>query len=122
MRSRRRSAITVSIRATALLEIGPRAGEDVIRTDDVCELIEREAGALATVMLPGVQYLTGQRFDLATITRCAQRFGCAVGFDLAHSIGNVPLELHDWNVDFAVWCSLQVSQLGPRSDRRRLRA
>jgi kynureninase len=99
--------------STALLEIGPRAGEDVIRTDDVCELIEREADALATVMLPGVQYLSGQRFDLAAITRCAQRFGCAVGFDLAHSIGNVPLELHDWNVDFAVWCTYKYLNAGP---------
>jgi kynureninase len=99
--------------ATALLEIAPRSGEDALRTDDICELIEREAGQLATVMLPGVQYLSGQRFDLATITRCAQRVGCVVGFDLAHSIGNVPLELHDWNVDFAVWCTYKYLNCGP---------
>jgi kynureninase len=97
----------------SLLEIGPRSGADTLRSDDICELIEREAAQLATVMLPGVQYLSGQRFDLATITRCARRAGCAVGFDLAHSIGNVPIELHDWDVDFAVWCTYKYLNSGP---------
>jgi len=64
-------------------------------------------------MLPGVQYLSGQRLDLATITECARRTGCAVGFDLAHSVGNVPLQLHDWNVDFAVWCTYKYLNSGP---------
>ncbi|WP_129774986.1 kynureninase [Peristeroidobacter soli] len=98
---------------TALIEIGPRAGEDVLRTDDICSLIEREGQRIATVMLPGVQYLTGQRFDIAAITRCARRQGCTVGFDLAHAIGNVPLRLHDWDVDFAVWCSYKYLNAGP---------
>ena len=98
---------------TALIEIGPRAGEDIIRTEDICSLIEREGQRIATVMLPGVQYLTGQRFDLEVITRCARRQGCAVGFDLAHAIGNVPLRLHDWDVDFAVWCSYKYLNAGP---------
>lgn len=98
---------------SALIEIGPRAGEDVIRTEDICSLIEREGERIATVMLPGVQYLTGQRFDIETITRCARRQGCVVGFDLAHAIGNVPLRLHDWDVDFAVWCSYKYLNAGP---------
>lgn len=98
---------------TALLELGPRAGEDALRTEDICSLLEREGQRIATVMLPGVQYLTGQRFDLEAITRCAHRQGCAVGFDLAHAIGNVPLRLHDWDVDFAVWCSYKYLNAGP---------
>lgn len=99
--------------AQSLIEMAPRAGEDLIRTEDVCELIEREARELATVMLPGVQYLTGQSFDLRSITEVARRCGVAVGFDLAHSIGNTPLQLHDWNVDFAVWCSYKYLNGGP---------
>ena len=98
---------------TALIELGPRPGEDALRTEDICSLIEREGARIATVMLPGVQYLTGQRFDLEAITRCARRQGCAVGFDLAHAIGNVPLRLHDWDVDFAVWCSYKYLNAGP---------
>jgi kynureninase len=97
----------------ALIEIAPRAGEDVLRTEDICSLIEREGQRIATVMLPGVQYLTGQRFDIEAITRCARRQGCTVGFDLAHAIGNVPLKLHDWDVDFAVWCSYKYLNAGP---------
>lgn len=99
--------------ATSLLEIGPRPGEDAIRTEDILQLIERESAQLATVLLPGVQYLSGQRFDLQAITQHARRFGCKVGFDLAHSIGNVPLQLHDWQVDFAVWCSYKYLNAGP---------
>jgi kynureninase len=98
---------------TSLIEIGPRPGEDLIRTEDVCERIEREAGSIATVMLPGVQYLSGQRFDLPTIADLARRCGCVVGFDLAHSVGNVPVRLHDWNVDFAVWCNYKYLNGGP---------
>lgn len=98
---------------TALIENGPRDGEDIIRTEDICSLIEREGQRIATVMLPGVQYLTGQRFDIEAITRCARGQGCAVGFDLAHAIGNVPLRLHDWDVDFAVWCSYKYLNAGP---------
>lgn len=98
---------------TALIEIAPRAGESVLRTEDICSLIEREGQRIATVMLPGVQYLTGQRFDIEAITRCARSQGCVVGFDLAHAIGNVPLKLHDWDVDFAVWCSYKYLNAGP---------
>lgn len=98
---------------TALIEIGPRNGEDTLRTDDICSLLEREGQRIATVLLPGVQYLTGQYFDIEAIARCARRQGCVVGFDLAHAIGNVPLRLHDWGVDFAVWCSYKYLNAGP---------
>lgn len=99
--------------ATSLLEIGPREDSSTIRTDDICQLIEREGPSIATVMLPGVQYLSGQCFDMATIAACARRQGCKVGFDLAHAIGNVELALHDWNADFAVWCSYKYLNGGP---------
>jgi kynureninase len=98
---------------TAMIEMGPRPDENILRTEDICSLIEREGQRIATVMFPGVQYLTGQRFDIEAITRCAHRQGCVVGVDLAHGIGNVPLRLHDWGVDFAVWCSYKYLNAGP---------
>jgi kynureninase len=98
---------------TAMLEIGPRPGEEAVRTEDVLDLIEREGAQLATVMLPGVQFLNGQRFDLHAIAQQARRAGCRVGFDLAHAIGNVPLELHDSGADFAVWCHYKYLNAGP---------
>ena len=98
---------------TAMLEIGPRAGEEAVRTEDVLALIEREGAQIATVMLPSVQYLNGQRFDLPAIAQQARRAGCRVGFDLAHAIGNVPLELHDCGADFAVWCHYKYVNAGP---------
>jgi kynureninase len=100
---------------SALLEISPRAGESSLRLEDVVALLEREGPSIATVLLPGVQYLSGQYLELAAITRVAQQQGCVVGFDLAHAIGNVPLRLHDWNVDFAVWCSYKYLNSGPGS-------
>ena len=99
--------------ATALLEIGPRDGEEAVRTQDVIELIEREGAQLATVMLPGVQFLNGQRFDLPAIARAAHLAGSRVGFDLAHAIGNVPVALHDIGADFAVWCHYKYLNAGP---------
>ncbi len=98
---------------TAMLEIGPRAGEEAVRTEDVLALIEREGAQIATVMLPSVQFLNGQRFDLRAIAQQARRAGCRVGFDLAHAIGNVPLELHDSGADFAVWCHYKYLNAGP---------
>jgi kynureninase len=98
---------------TAVLEIGPRPGEDAVRNEDVLALIEREGAQIATVMLPGVQFLNGQQFDLHAITRAAQRAGCRVGFDLAHAIGNVPVALHDSGADFAVWCHYKYLNAGP---------
>jgi kynureninase len=97
----------------SVLEIGSRPGEDAVRTEDVLALIEREGAQIATVMLPGVQFLNGQRFDLRAIAQAAHRAGCRVGFDLAHAIGNVPLALHDSGADFAVWCHYKYLNAGP---------
>lgn len=97
----------------ALLESAPRPGESAIRQDDLMRFIEREGHRIALVLLPGVQYLTGQRFDIAAIASVARRQGCMIGFDLAHSIGNVPLALHDSGIDFAAWCGYKYLNGGP---------
>lgn len=91
------------------------AGDDfgTLRTDAVCELIEREGSRIAVIVLPGVQYLSGQCLDMRSIAECGRRHGCIVGFDLAHAVGNVPLQLHDWNADFAVWCGYKYLNGGP---------
>ena len=99
--------------AEHLIEIEPRPGERTLRTEDVIQRIEREGSALALVMLPSVQYLTGQFLDLAPVISAARRAGAVVGLDLAHGIGNTPSNLHDWNVDFAVWCSYKYLNSGP---------
>ena len=99
--------------AEHLVEIEPRPGERVLRTEDVVDRIEREGAALALVLLPGVQYLTGQSLDLAPLMDAARRAGAATGLDLAHGIGNTLLNLHEWNVDFAVWCSYKYLNAGP---------
>jgi kynureninase len=99
--------------AQHLIEIGPRAGERAVRTEDVVEIIEREGARLALVLLPGVQYLTGQRWNLPPLIGAARAVGAAVGLDLAHAIGNTLLSLHDWNADFAVWCSYKYLNAGP---------
>jgi kynureninase len=99
--------------ARDLIEIAPREGEECLRTEDVVALLDRDGGRIATVMLPGVQYVTGQRLDLAAIARAARRAGCTVGFDLAHAIGNVETSLHDIDADFAVWCSYKYLNGGP---------
>lgn len=99
--------------ANTLLQVGPRPGEALIRLEDLSELLATQGDTIATVLLPGVQYLTGQCFDIAAITSMAHKYGCIVGFDLAHAIGNIPLALHDANVDFAVWCSYKYLNGGP---------
>lgn len=99
--------------ARDLIEIAPREGEHRLRTEDVLEFLGREGARIATVLLPGVQYLTGQRLDLRAITAAARRAGCTVGWDLAHAVGNVPLALHDDDVDFAVWCHYKYVNGGP---------
>jgi len=96
-----------------LIEVEPRAGEHALRTEDILDVLAREGPRLALVLWPGVQYLTGQLFDLGAITAAAQAAGAVVGLDLAHAIGNVPLRLHDWNADFAVWCSYKYLNAGP---------
>src|SRR5213595_3709138 len=97
----------------ALILARPRNGEFTIRTEDIIDLIEKHANHLALVMFAGVNFFTGQLFDIAEITAAAYKRGIIVGFDLAHAIGNVPLLLHDWNVDFSVWCSYKYLNAGP---------
>lgn len=97
----------------ALVELFPRAGEHTLRTEDILACIDQQADQLAMVLMGGINYYTGQLFDLETITRYAQERGITVGFDLAHVAGNVPLELHRWGVDFAVWCSYKYLNSGP---------
>jgi kynureninase len=99
--------------ATSLIELTPRPGEACIREDDIETMIDREGKASALVMLGGVNYATGQAFDMARITRAGHARGCVVGFDLAHATGNVQLRLHDWDCDFAVWCSYKYLNGGP---------
>ncbi|HET9679857.1 MAG TPA: kynureninase [Gammaproteobacteria bacterium] len=99
--------------AQGLLELAPRAGEHALRMEDIAQCLEREGDAIALVMLAGVQYYTGQAYDMAEITRLAQQKGCRVGFDLAHAVGNLALSLHDWNMDFAVWCNYKYLNSGP---------
>jgi kynureninase len=96
-----------------LIEIAPRAGEDLIRIEDLEAHIAAQAARLALVLWPGVQYRTGQLFDLARITRAAHAVDACAGFDLAHAIGNVPLALHADAADFAVWCSYKYLNAGP---------
>ena len=97
----------------ALIEVGPRPGEALLRTEDLVAAIERERGTLALVMLPGVHYLTGQALDIAVLTAAARAAGASVGWDLAHAVGNLPLALHDSGADFAVWCSYKYLCGGP---------
>jgi kynureninase len=96
-----------------LVELSPRNGEETLRVEDIEARIEELGDELALVLWPGVQYRTGQAFDCARIARAAHAQGALVGFDLAHAIGNLPLLLHDWNVDFAVWCSYKYLNAGP---------
>jgi kynureninase len=96
-----------------IVEISPREGEHTIRTEDVIAKIEELGDELCMVMIGGVNYFTGQVFDMKTITESGHKVGAKVGFDLAHGVGNIPLKLHDWNVDFAAWCSYKYLNSGP---------
>jgi len=96
-----------------LIELAPRPGEETLRVDDIEAKIEELGSELALVLWPGVQYRTGQAFDCARIARAAHDQGAIVGLDLAHAIGNLPLKLHEWDVDFAVWCSYKYLNAGP---------
>ncbi|MGH8094952.1 MAG: kynureninase [Chthoniobacterales bacterium] len=91
----------------------PREREFIVRQEEIERLIESEGDQIALVLLAGVNFFTGQFFDLEKITAAAQKHDCIVGIDLAHAAGNVPLRLHDWNVDFAVWCSYKYLNSGP---------
>lgn len=98
---------------TSIIEIAPRPGEDTLRTEDIVQIIEREGDSVALVMFGGVNYYTGQFYELEKIAAAGHRAGAYVGFDLAHAAGNVPLRLHDWGADFAVWCSYKYLNSGP---------
>jgi kynureninase len=97
----------------AIVEIAPREGEKLIREEDILAAIDQHSDTLALVLFGGINYYTGQLFDMAAITAAAHKVGAFAGFDLAHVVGNVPLQLHDWNVDFAVWCSYKYLNGGP---------
>lgn len=97
----------------SLIEMKPRAGENKIRTEDIEELIEREGDSIALIWIAGVNYYSGQAFDLKKITEAAYRKNITAGFDLAHATGNLLMNLHDWNVDFAVWCNYKYMNGGP---------
>jgi len=96
-----------------LIELAPRQGEYLLHTEDILNTIGTHGDELALILLGGVQYYTGQFFDLGAITEAGHAVGAQVGFDLAHAIGNVPLQLHQDGVDFAVWCSYKYLNSGP---------
>jgi kynureninase len=93
----------------------PRAGEQLLNQQDLAQILAQHGEEIALVLLPGVQYYTGQVLDMAKITRLAHAKGCKVGFDLAHAVGNIALSLHDWQVDFACWCSYKYLNSGAGS-------
>lgn len=99
----------------SLIKLRPREGEVIIRLEDIINVIEQNSESVSLIMLGGVNYYTGQLFDMKKITQVAHNHGILVGFDLAHAVGNVLLSLHDWNVDFAVWCSYKYLNSGPGS-------
>ena len=98
-----------------IIEVSPRDGEHTIREEDILSTIEEVGEELALVFWGGVNYYSGQVFDMAKITEKAHAQGAYVGFDLAHGVGNIELKLHDWNVDFACWCSYKYLNAGPGS-------
>ncbi len=99
--------------ADAIIEVAPRQGEKTLRTEDIISAIERNKETLSLVLLGGINYYTGQLYDIQAITVAAHASGAYAGFDLAHAVGNVPLHLHDWGVDFAAWCSYKYLNGGP---------
>ena len=99
----------------AIIEVAPRDGEHCIHNEDIIEAIEKNKNSIALIMIGGVNYYTGQVFNMKAITEAGQKAGAVVGFDLAHAAGNVKLQLHDWNVDFACWCTYKYLNSGPGS-------
>lgn len=99
--------------AEAIVEVAPREGETLLRTEDILKTIDQQGAETALVLLSGIQYFTGQWFDMEGITQKGHEVGAVVGWDLAHAAGNVPMQLHDWGVDFAVWCTYKYLNSGP---------
>jgi kynureninase len=97
----------------AIIEIAPREGEHSIRHEDILDAIEKNKDSLALILIGGVNYYNGQVFDMKAITEAGHKACAFVGFDLAHAAGNLKLELHNWNVDFACWCSYKYLNSGP---------
>lgn len=97
----------------SMIQLTPREGEETLRTEDVEAVIREHGDEIALVMIGGVNYYTGQFFDLEYIAKVGHEVGAMVGYDLAHAVGNVVLKLHDWNVDFAVWCHYKYLNSGP---------
>lgn len=99
--------------ADAIIEVAPKEGEYTLRTEDITAAIAENGDEVALVLFGGVNYFTGQWFDMEAITKAGHAAGAVVGFDLAHAAGNVPLQLHDWDIDFACWCSYKYQNAGP---------
>ena len=99
--------------ADAIVEVFPRDGEHTLRTEDIVSAIREHGDTIALVMFSGVHYYTGQLFDMEAITQAGHSIGAKVGFDLAHAVGNAPLQLHDWGCDFACWCTYKYLNSGP---------
>ena len=99
--------------AVSLLDVAPREGQSTIAMEDIEATIDRDGDSIALILLPGVNYYSGQVFDFARIASLGRAKGCVVGLDLAHGIANLPLRLYDWGVDFAVWCSHKYMNGGP---------
>ena len=97
----------------AIIEIALKEGKKIIDEDDIVEAIEQHKDSLALVLFGGINYYSGQLFDMKKITAAAHKAGAIAGFDLAHVAGNVPMQLHDWDVDFAVWCTYKYLNAGP---------
>ena len=97
----------------AIIEVFPREGEEILQTADIVAKIEENADEIALVLFGGINYYTGQWYDMETITKAGHKIGAVVGWDLAHAAGNVPVKLHDWDVDFACWCSYKYQNSGP---------
>lgn len=97
----------------SLIELKPRVGEALLRTEDIEQKILENSDSIALILLGGVNYYTGQAYDFERITAAGHKAGAVVGFDLAHAAGNIVLDLHYWNVDFAAWCSYKYLNAGP---------
>ena len=95
-----------------LMELTQRKGEKCLRTEDILREINNNRDSIALVMLSGIQYYTGQKFDMEKITKFTKDRGIPIGWDLAHAVGNVELKLHDWGVDFGVWCTYKYMNSG----------